>query len=73
MANQKKNTKVVTGVVRLSYEHVWEAVSINGSNPKYSASIIIPKDDTKTIDAINSAIDSAIKDNSIKNQLLYWS
>lgn len=61
MANQK-NTKVVTGVVRLSYEHVWEPVSINGSNPKYSASFIIPKEDTKTIEAINTAIECAIKE-----------
>ena len=54
-------TKVITGVVRLSYEHVWEPASINGSNPKYSASLIIPKSDTKTIAAINAAIDAAIE------------
>ena len=33
MAN-KNNTKVVTGIVRLSYANVWEPTSINGSNPK---------------------------------------
>jgi hypothetical protein len=54
-------TKVVTGVVRLSYEHVWEPASINGSNPKYSVSLIIPKSDTKTVNAINAAIDAAIE------------
>ena len=32
-ANHKNPTKVVTGVVRLSYANVWEPVSINGSNP----------------------------------------
>ena len=42
MATNKNSTKVVTGIVRLSYEHVWEPASINGSNPKYSASLIIP-------------------------------
>ena len=51
MPTQKSNTKVVTGIVRLSYEHVWEPASINGSNPKYSVSLIIPKSDTKTIAA----------------------
>ena len=43
MANKMNSTKVVTGVVRLSYANVWEPVSINGSNPKYSVSLIIPK------------------------------
>ena len=36
MANKMNSTKVVTGVVRLSYANVWEPASINGSNPKYS-------------------------------------
>ena len=30
MATKNKNTKVITGKVRLSYAHVWEPVSING-------------------------------------------
>ena len=66
MTNNKNSTKVVTGIVRLSYEHVWEPASINGSNPKYSASLIIPKSDKKTIDAINTAIDNAIRDGAGK-------
>ena len=66
MANKTNNTKVVTGIVRLSYEHVWEPASINGSNPKYSVSLIIPKDDVKTIAAINQAVDNAIKDGAAK-------
>lgn len=57
-----KKTKVVTGIVRLSYANVWEAVSINGNTPKYGVSIIIPKDDKKTIDDINAAIDAAIEE-----------
>ena len=60
------NTKVVTGVVRLSYEHVWEPVSINGGTPKYSVSLIIPKDDSKTIADIEQAIENAIKDGAAK-------
>ena len=65
-ANHKNLTKVVTGVVRLSYANVWEPASINGSNPKYSVSLIIPKTDAKTIDAINAAVDAAIKDGAAK-------
>lgn len=65
-ANHKNPTKVVTGVVRLSYANVWEPASINGSNLKYSVSLIIPKTDTKTIDAINAAVDAAIKDGAAK-------
>ena len=66
MANKTNSTKVVTGVVRLSYEHVWEPASVNGSNPKYSVSLIIPKSDTKTIAAINQSIDNAIRDGAAK-------
>ena len=66
MANKTNNTKVVTGVVRLSYEHVWEPASVNGGTPKYSVSLIIPKDDVKTVAAINAAIDNAIKDGAAK-------
>ena len=66
MPTQKSNTKVVTGIVRLSYANVWEPASINGSNPKYSVSLIIPKTDTKTITAINAAVDAAIKEGVAK-------
>ena len=61
MAKQN-NTKVVTGIVRLSYANVWEPKSINGGDPKSSCSIIIPKSDKETVDAINAAIDCAIKE-----------
>ena len=61
MAKQNNN-RVVTGVVRLSYANVWEPKSINGGDPKYSCSIIIPKTDTETVNAINAAIDCAIKE-----------
>ena len=61
MAKQTNN-RVVTGVVRLSYANVWEPKSINGGDHKYSCSIIIPKTDTETVNAINAAIDCAIKE-----------
>ena len=55
-------TKVVTGVARLSYANVWEPKSINGGAEKFSVSLIIPKSDTKTIAAINAAVDAAIEE-----------
>lgn len=66
MANQKNTTKVVTGVVRLSYANIWDPASINGGTPKYSVSLIISKDDEKTLAAINAAIDNAIKEGAAK-------
>ena len=65
MANNRR-TKVVTGTVRLSYANVWEPKSINGGTEKYSVSLIIPKSDKKTIDAINAAVDAAIEEGIAK-------
>ena len=48
--------KVVTGKVRMSYANVFEPKSINGSEPKYSVSILIPKSDKATINKIKTAI-----------------
>ena len=55
------NTKVITGKVRFSYANVWEPKSVNGSNPKYSISLLIPKSDAKTLDSVRQAIESAKK------------
>jgi hypothetical protein len=60
------NTRVVTNEVRASYAHVAEPVSINGSDPKYSMSVIIPKDDKETLDLIEQAIDKALEDGADK-------
>lgn len=59
-------SKVVTGLVRLSYAHVWEPASINGSDEKYSVSLIIPKSDTKTVKAIQDAVEQAKQDGKAK-------
>jgi len=62
MANEVQLTKVVTGKVRFSYLHVWEAVAIDeGGEKKYSVSLIIPKSDTVTIGAVNKAIKAAVE------------
>ena len=51
--------KVITGKVRASFVHVFEPQSINGSEPKYSCSLIIPKRDTVTVGKIREAIEQA--------------
>jgi hypothetical protein len=61
-AKRTNPTKVVTGVVRLSYANVWEPKSINGGAEKYSVSLIIPKSDTKTLSVINEAVNAAIEE-----------
>ena len=61
-AKRMNPTKVITGVVRLSYANVWEPKSINGGAEKYSVSLIIPKSDTKTLSAINEAVNAAIEE-----------
>lgn len=54
-------TRVITGEVRLSYANIWEPKSINGSDPKYSVSLLIPKSDTATVKAIEAAIEEALQ------------
>lgn len=53
-----QNTKVIVPC-RLSYAHIWEPDSVNGSEPKYSVSCIIDKDDKDTIVKIQKAIELA--------------
>ena len=61
MANKTNaaSTKVVTGEVRFSYAHVFEPASIEGSEPKYSVSILIDKNDKKTLSRVKAAIEAA--------------
>lgn len=59
-------TKVITGGVRFSYANVWEPKSINGSDEKYSVSLIIPKNDTNTIQEIKDAVEAAKQEGKSK-------
>lgn len=61
MANGQLVTKVKTGEVRLSYAHLFEPHGIDGNEPKYSVSLIIPKTDTVTLNMINRAVEEAKK------------
>ncbi|MEY8416697.1 DUF2815 family protein [Tissierella praeacuta] len=65
-AIMKNETKVITGKVRLSYANIFEPKSINGSEPKYSVSLIIPKDDKQQIKVIEEAIKNAIERDKTK-------
>ena len=67
MAKIMNPTKVITGVkTRWSYANVWQAKSINGGTPKYSVSLIIPKNDTKTVTAVKNAIQAAYEEGQSK-------
>jgi len=64
---QANPMKVVTGIdTRWSYVNAWEPKSIEGSEPKYSVSLIIPKSDTRTVARIRAAIQAAYKDGESK-------
>ena len=68
MAKKLKNpAKVITGPdTRWSYANVWEAKAINGGTPKFSLSLIIPKSDTATVEAIENATEAAYDIGSAK-------
>ena len=69
MAKIVNKTKVITGPrTRWSYANVWDPKSINGGTPKYSVSLIIPKSDKKTVEAIKAAIQAAYEEGESKRQ-----
>lgn len=55
-------TKLMLTNVRLSYANIWEPKSINGGDPKYSASLIIPKSNAKLIKQIEEAIARVVRE-----------
>ena len=56
------STKVVTGKVRFCYTHVFEPTALNeGDTPKYNVCILIPKEDTATLERIERAVKAAIE------------
>lgn len=56
-------TKVLTGEVRLSYVNlVTPRAPQQGGEPKYSATLLIPKTDAATIANINASIKAAYED-----------
>ena len=55
MTTDNNTTKVITGKVRLSYVALLAPKAFEGQEPKYSTVILIPKDDTATINKIKKA------------------
>lgn len=59
-AKEVSPTKVITGIVRLSYAHIFEPSTAPGSTvAKYSGALIIPKSDKATLAKINAAVEAA--------------
>ena len=53
-------TQVVTGKCRFSFVNVFEPKAMReGDEPKYSLTLIVPKSDTRTVEAIKAAIRAA--------------
>lgn len=60
MADNRVNAKITTGIVRLSYAHIFTPGTDPNGVEKYSASLIIPKSDKETMKKIDEAIDAVI-------------
>ena len=60
------STKIVTGKVRFSFCHIFEPQApLNGGDPKYSVTLLIPKSDTVTLGKIKEAMAEA-RENFVK-------
>ena len=65
--NNTVSATIITGRrTRLSYAQLFEPKGFDGQKPVYSASLIIPKDDKKTLDLIRSAIKAAYENGGYK-------
>jgi hypothetical protein len=61
MQNDKPATKVITGLVRFSYAHVFKPhSSIDGAEPKYSVCLLVPKKDRYAVAALKAGIEAAM-------------
>ncbi|TCL35623.1 uncharacterized protein DUF2815 [Anaerospora hongkongensis] len=59
MTQDNQSTKVITGKVRLSFVALFTPSSIDGGDEKFSAVLMIPKDDKNTLKMIKAAVDAA--------------
>lgn len=55
----KEKNGTVYFLARLSYANIFEAKSFSGQDPKYSVSLLIPKEDKQTLKVIKEAIEAA--------------
>ena len=57
------SNRAVKAQGRLSYPNLFTARAINNEgDPKYSATLLIPKSDTATVERVQAAIDAAVQD-----------
>lgn len=61
--------KLITGLCRLSYAHLFQPHADLNGKEKYSASLIIPKSDKATLGRYQQAIDEMLKDPDVKRTL----
>jgi len=59
MTQDNQTTKVITGVVRLSYAHIFTPQTDDNGVDKFSTALLIPKSDTETLRKIKLAVDAA--------------
>lgn len=65
--NNKASTIIITGRrTRLSYANLFEPRGFEDNQPMYSVSLIIPKDDKKTLEKIRAAIKVAYENGAYK-------
>ena len=62
MANKNTSATKVVVPCRISFANIWEPKSVNGSEEKYSVSLLIPKSDKATLAKIHKAIEAAKED-----------
>lgn len=62
MANKTMSPTKVIIPCRISFANIWESKSINGSDEKYSVSLLIPKEDKATLEKIHKEVESAKED-----------
>lgn len=57
------STKVITGKVRFSYVNIFKSRAFQtGQDAKFSVCLLIPKNNKKTVKAIQAAVEEAIQD-----------
>ena len=67
MAKKLTGTGMITGEIRASYANAFVPKGIQGSEPKYSIAMLIPKSDTETLNMINACVEAAKQEGVTKH------
>lgn len=69
MIKRRPSTKFVTGIITFVNGRIWEPHSFDGyDTPLYTATLLIPKDQSKTNEGMKVALDTAIKNGQSKHR-----